>query len=72
MTDRAQRDQVVLGIVPGSAAQLFVMNLKIGKAPAGLTSPSVPLQDFSTELLVRFGRKPQTGMFGPDRIHEAR
>ena len=72
MTDRAQGDQVVLGIVSGLAAEFFVMNLKIRKAAAGLTSPSVPLQDFSTELLVRFGSKPQTGMFGPDRIHEAR
>ena len=72
MTSRAQRNQVVLGIVPGSAAKLFVMNLKIRKAAAGLTSPSIPLQDFSTELLVGFGRKPQTGMFRSDRIHEAR
>src|SRR6266699_822374 len=48
------------------------MNLKISKAAADLTSPSVPLQDFSTEPLVGFGRKPQTGMFGSDRIHEAR
>ena len=72
VTGRTQRDQVVLGIVPGSAAELLMMNLKIRKGPAGLTSPSIPLQDFSTELLVRFDRKPQTGMFGPDRIHEAR
>jgi hypothetical protein len=72
MTDRAQRNQVVLGIVASSAAELFMMNLKIRKAPAGLTSPSIPLQDFSTELLVGFGRKPETGMFGSDRIHEAR
>ena len=72
MTDRAQRDQVVLGIVPGSAAELFMVNLKVSRAAAGLTSPSVPLQDFSTELLVGFGRKPQTGMFGSDRLHEAR
>jgi len=49
-----------------------MMNLKISKAAAGLTSPSIPLQDFSTELLVGLGRKPQMGMFGPDRIHEAR
>ncbi len=72
VTGRTQRDQVVLGIVPRSAAELFVMNLKVRKAATDLTSPSIPLQDFSTELLVRLGRKPQTGMFGPDRIHEAR
>jgi len=29
MTNRAQRYQVVLGIVPGSAAKLFMVNLKI-------------------------------------------
>jgi hypothetical protein len=49
-----------------------MMNLKIRKAAAGLTSPSVPVQHFSTELLVGFWRKPEAGMFGPDRIHEAR
>src|SRR5438132_10611941 len=49
-----------------------MMNLKISKASAGLASPSIPLQHFSTELLVGFGRKPQTAMFGSDRIHEAR
>src|SRR6266702_4928158 len=49
-----------------------MMNLKIRKAAADLTSPSIPLQDFSTELLVGFGRKPPTGMFGSDRIHEVR
>src|SRR5437667_12871855 len=48
-----------------------MMNLKIRKAAAGLTSPSIPLQDFSTELLVGFGRKPQAGMFASDRIHAA-
>ena len=72
MTDRAQRDQVVLGIVPGSAAEFLMVNLKISKAAASLTSPSVPVQHCPTELLVGFGRKPQTGMFGSDRIHQAR
>jgi hypothetical protein len=49
-----------------------MMNLKIRKGPAGLTSPSVPAEHCPTELLVGFGKKPQTGMFGPDGIHEAR
>src|SRR6266550_6381780 len=60
VTGRTQRDQVALGIVPGSAAELFMVNLKIRKAAARLTSPPVPLQDFSTELIVRFVRKPQS------------
>src|ERR1019366_8084623 len=29
------------------------MNLEVLQAPAGLTSPSIPLQDFSTKLLVQ-------------------
>jgi len=49
-----------------------MMNLKISKAAASLTSPSIPLQHFPTELLVGFVSEPQTGMFGSDRIHEAR
>src|ERR1019366_7460825 len=55
----AQRDQVLLRIIPGLTAKFFVMNLQVLQAPAGLTSPSIPLQDFSTKLLVRFGVQSQ-------------
>ena len=72
VTGRTQRDQVVLGILAQLTAEFLVMNLKIAQTAARLTSPTIPLQDFSTELLVGFGRKPQTGVFGSDRIHEAR
>ena len=51
----AQRDQVLLRIIAGLAAKFLVMNLEVLQAPAGLTSPSIPLQDFSTKLLVQFG-----------------
>jgi len=72
MTGGTQRDQVVLGVVAQLTAKLLVMNLKIVQTAARLTFPSIPLQNFSTELLVGFGSKPQTGMFGSNRIHEAR
>ena len=72
MTGGTQRDQVVLGILSQLTAELLVMNLKIAPAAARLTFPSIPLQNFATELLVRFGSKSLTGMFGSDRIHEAR
>src|SRR2546429_9185004 len=49
-----------------------MMNLKISKAAAGLTSPTVPGVHCPVEGLVGFGSEPQTGMFGSDRIHEAR
>ena len=52
MTVRTQRDQVVLGILAQLTAEFPVMNLKIAQTAARLTSPSIPLQDFSTELLI--------------------
>jgi len=51
----AQRDQVLLRIIPGLTAKFLVMNLEVLQAPARLTSPSIPLQDFSAKLLVQFG-----------------
>ena len=37
----AQRDQVLLRIMPGLAAKFLVMNLEVLLAPTELTSPSV-------------------------------
>jgi len=50
------------------------MKLKISKAAAGLTfHPSVWPRLPRTELARRYREEgPQTGMFGSDRIHEAR
>jgi hypothetical protein len=72
MTGGTQRDQVVLGILAQLTAKLLVMNLKIVPAAARLTFPSIPLQDFATELLVGLGRKSKARMFWPDRIYAAR
>ncbi len=67
-----QCDQVVLGVVTQLTAKLLVMNLKIAQTAARLTSPPIPLQNFSTELLVGLGRKSQTRMFWSDRIYAVR
>jgi hypothetical protein len=72
MASGTQRDQVVLGVVAQSTAELLVMNLKIVQTAARLTFPSIPLQNFATELLVGPGRKPQTRMFWSDRIYAVR
>jgi hypothetical protein len=72
MTGRTQRDQVVLGVVAPVTAELLVMNLKIVQTAARLTFPSIPLQNFATELLVGLGRKSQTRMFWSDRIYAVR
>jgi hypothetical protein len=63
MTGGTQRDQVFLGVVARSTAELLVMNLKIVQTSARLTFPSIPLQNFATELLVGLGRKSQARMF---------
>ena len=67
-----QCDQVVLGILTQLTAKLLVMNLKIAETAARLTFPSIPFQDFSTELLVGLARKPLPRMFWPDCTHAVR
>jgi hypothetical protein len=67
----AQRDQVLVGIIPGLTAKFLVMNLEVLQAPAGLTSPSIPLQDFSTKLLVQFGIQSQAWLLRSNLTHDA-
>ena len=67
----AQRDQVLLGVIPGLTAKFLVMNLEILQAPAGLTSPSIPLQDFPTKLLVQFGIQLQAWSLRSNLTHDA-
>jgi hypothetical protein len=72
MTGRTQRDQVFIGVVAQSTAKLLVMDLKIAQTAARLTFPSIPLQNFATELLVGLARKSQPRMFWSDRIYAVR
>ena len=72
VTCGTERDEVLFGIVSGLASVSFVMDLKVQPRAASLASPAIPLQDLSTELLVRFGIQPQTRAFRSDRAHEAR
>jgi hypothetical protein len=63
VTCGTERDEVLLGIVSGLAAVLFMVDLKVQPRAASLASPAVPPQDLSTELLVRFWTQPQSLMF---------
>jgi hypothetical protein len=42
----AQSNKILLEVIPGSAAEFFVMDLEIRETAAELASPPVPLQDF--------------------------
>ena len=72
VTCGTERDQILLGIVSGLASMLFMVDFKVQPRAASLASPVVPLQNLSTELLVRFRIQPKTRMFRPDGAHEAR
>ena len=72
MTSGTQCDQVVLGILTQLTAKLLVMNLKIAQTAARLTSPTIPSQDFATELFVGLARKSQPRMFWLDWTHAVR
>jgi hypothetical protein len=67
-----QCDQVVLRILAQLTAELLVMNLRIAQTAARLTSPAIPLQNFTTELLVGLWRKSQSRMFWSDRFYAVR
>jgi hypothetical protein len=62
VTAHAHRDEVLDRIIARPTAKLLVMNLQILRAAAQLTFPSVPLQHFSTKLLVRFTLESQPTM----------
>ena len=51
---RAKCDEIFLGILPGLAATLFVVNFKIGHRAARLASPAIPAEHLIPKLVVRF------------------
>jgi len=55
MACRTKRNQILLGIGPGLAAKLFVVNLEIGHRAAGLASPAVAAEHVSAEMVVQLG-----------------
>ncbi len=71
MTPGAEGDQVWLGIVAKSAPGMYVVNLEIGRAAAGLAAPAIPLQHLVAELAVGFWVKAEPGAPWAQASHEA-
>ena len=58
MTARAERDEILLGVIPQSAARAEVVNLKILWCAAVLAAPPIARENFAGELAVGFRLKP--------------
>jgi hypothetical protein len=58
MAFNTQSDEILLRVIATSAAKLFVMDLQVFRFATELTSPGIPLQNFSTKLLVRLRTHP--------------
>ena len=67
----AERDQVLLRIVSGAAAEVFVVDLEIRQCAAGLASPAVPTQNLMTQPVIRLCCEPQACAFRSDPGHDA-
>jgi hypothetical protein len=67
----AKGDQVLLGIVAGLAAKLFVMHFKIGHRAARLASPAVAAENSVEKLVVQFAVQAEAWSLWSEAIHEA-
>jgi len=68
---RAKRNQVLLRIIAGLAAKLFVVNLKVGHCAARLASPAVATQHLVAETVVLIGLEPHGCTLWLDPIQDA-
>jgi|HubBroStandDraft_6_1064221.scaffolds.fasta_scaffold05418_8 hypothetical protein len=66
----AQSDQVLLRIIAGVAAKIFMVDLKIGHRAARLAPPAVTTQNLMAQLFVGVGLEPQGCDFWLDPIHD--
>ncbi len=64
-------NEVLLRIVPTTAAKVNVMDFQIRHPSARLAAPVVPLQYLSTQHLIRVGIKAQTRLFRLNPVHDA-
>ena len=69
MTIETEGDQIVLTILAGVAAKLFVMDFKVGHGTAQLASPAISPQYLLAELLVILLLKPDGGLFRHNLLH---
>jgi hypothetical protein len=55
----AERNQVLLRVVSGLAAEFLVVNFQVGHRATRLASPAIPLEYLVAKLFVQGGNKPQ-------------
>jgi len=67
----AQSDQIWFGIVSQSAGWMHVVNLKIIKPPAPLTTPTIPIDHLPAQFGVGFQIEPKPRALWEGTIHEA-
>ena len=71
MANSTQCYQILLRIVAGLAAKLFVMNFKAGHCATRLASPAVATQHLMAQTVVLFGIQPQACMLRSEHSHDA-
>ena len=70
MAPCTERDQVLLGIVAGVTAKLFVVDFQVRHCAARLTPPAVTTQGLLPQTLVRHQIQPQASGFWANRAHD--
>ena len=63
VTVRAQRDEILFGVIPQAAARAEVVDLKILRCAAILAAPPIAREHLAGELAIRVGFKAQSRPF---------
>jgi len=65
---RAERDEILLGVISQSATRAEVVDLKILRYSAILASPPIAREHRAGKLAIGLGIKPQPLPFPPERV----
>lgn len=71
VTHETKSYQILCSVVTEVASRLDVMDFKAFDLPAGLATPTIPLEYFTTELAISFRLEFQARSFGSDPSHHA-
>ena len=63
---RTKRNQILLCIVTGLTAKVFVMDFEVGPCATRLTSPAIPTQHLIAQVFIQLGIEPQACAFRLD------
>ncbi len=71
MASSAQRNQILLRIIAGVAAKVFVVDFQVRHCAASLASPAVPAQHLLAQAFVQFYVESNARISGLNAIHDA-